>query len=224
MATVAALTAGALLYHPPVVLVAAGEPIDITADITVSGVPVHPTSGRYVITWVRVERPTVFDLGRRLLRGHTRVEWQHRVDPGLLAAGRQAFLDSQQHAVLAAARAAGLTPADTDDRADAARLPFTVEFRARDLTGPSAGLVYALVLLDLLEPGDLAGGRTVAATGTIAPDGEVGEVGGLSWKAEGAARLDAAVFLVPRRQASAVGDRGRGVASLGDAVAMLSTP
>jgi PDZ domain-containing protein len=47
-------------------------------------------------------------------------------------------------------------------------LPFQVRFSERpDVAGPSAGLAYALAIADLLDQGDYARGRTVAATGTI---------------------------------------------------------
>jgi PDZ domain-containing protein len=210
----AVVTAAGFLYRPPVVLVEAGDPIDITADITIEGTAVHPVSGRYVITWVRVERPTVFTLGRRLLQGHAEARWQHAVDPALLDAGRHAFTESRETAVLAAARAAGLVGPD-------GRPTFSVRFRDRALTGPSAGLVYALAVLDRLEPGDLTGGRVIAATGTITVDGRVGVVGGLAWKSEGAARVQPALFLVPASQVSAARGTGRGVRTLADAVAAL---
>ena len=43
--------------------------------------------------------------------------------------------------------------------------------------GPSAGLAFTLALIDDLTDGELTGGRNIAVTGTIDPDGNVGRSG-----------------------------------------------
>jgi PDZ domain-containing protein len=58
--------------------------------------------------------------------------------------------------------------------------------------------MWALGLYDLLTPGDLTGGRTVAGTGTIDERGNVGIIGGVENKIAGAKQAGADVFLVPR--------------------------
>jgi Lon-like protease len=63
--------------------------------------------------------------------------------------------------------------------------------------GPSAGLAFALAIVDRLTEGELTGGRTVASTGTINGYGEVGPIGGIQQKIVGAERAGATVFLVP---------------------------
>ena len=57
--------------------------------------------------------------------------------------------------------------------------------------------MFALGLYDVLTPGDLTEGRTIAGTGTIAPDGTVGPIGGITDKVVAAERVGATVFLVP---------------------------
>ncbi|CAI7973612.1 MULTISPECIES: PDZ domain-containing protein [unclassified Parafrankia] len=76
--------------------------------------------------------------------------------------------------------------------------PFTVRIRISDIGGPSAGLMFALGIVDLLTPGELTGGKTVAGTGTIDAAGEVGPIGGIQQKILGAQRAGASVFLVPK--------------------------
>ncbi|HWH34574.1 MAG TPA: S16 family serine protease, partial [Acidimicrobiales bacterium] len=76
--------------------------------------------------------------------------------------------------------------------------PFPVEIALDGVGGPSAGLAFALEVLDALSPGDLTGGRQVAATGTIELDGSVGAVGGVAQKAAAARRSGVEVLLVPR--------------------------
>lgn len=82
-------------------------------------------------------------------------------------------------------------------------LPVDIEVDAGAIGGPSAGLVFALSLLELLEPDPLLGDRAVAGTGTLARDGTVGGVGGVTQKIVGATSPrdgspSAEVFLVPR--------------------------
>jgi Lon-like protease len=82
-------------------------------------------------------------------------------------------------------------------------LPVDIAVDAGVIGGPSAGLVFALSLLELLEPGDLLGDLAVAGTGTLARDGSVGSVGGVTQKLVGATSprgddTPAEVFLVPR--------------------------
>ncbi len=69
--------------------------------------------------------------------------------------------------------------------------------------GPSAGLAFTLGLLDELTPGDLTGGQEVAATGTISPDGTVGEIGGVEQKVTTVHRAHIPYFLVPAGDAAA---------------------
>ena len=75
--------------------------------------------------------------------------------------------------------------------------PFTVRFNLRDVGGPSAGLMFALAIIDKLTPGSLTGGRFIAGTGEIAADGTVGAIGGIAQKMVGAHRDGADYFLAP---------------------------
>ncbi|HEX2267790.1 MAG TPA: S16 family serine protease, partial [Actinomycetota bacterium] len=80
--------------------------------------------------------------------------------------------------------------------------PFDVSISSGDIGGPSAGLMWTLGLIDLLTPGELAHGRTIAGTGQILPDGTVGSVGGIEQKVAAAERAGAYVFFVPAEEAA----------------------
>jgi PDZ domain-containing protein len=80
---------------------------------------------------------------------------------------------------------------------DRVSYPFTVQISLKDVGGPSAGLMFALGIVDKLTPGSLTGGRYIAGTGTIDDQGEVGEIGGITQKMAGARRNGATVFLSP---------------------------
>lgn len=73
------------------------------------------------------------------------------------------------------------------------------------VTGPSAGLVFALGIYDKVTDGDLIGGQVVAGTGTIDPNGKVGAIGGIREKIKGAERDKATVFLVPEGNCADIG-------------------
>jgi Lon-like protease len=82
-------------------------------------------------------------------------------------------------------------------------LPVDVVIDAGVIGGPSAGMMFALSIVDLLEPEDLTGGAVVAGTGTLDIEGRVGAIGGIRQKIVGATtrggdRRSATVFLVPR--------------------------
>ena len=56
--------------------------------------------------------------------------------------------------------------------------PFEIAIESAEVGGPSAGLMWALGLYDLLTPGDLTRGRTIAGTGAIDLEGNIGPIGG----------------------------------------------
>jgi len=78
--------------------------------------------------------------------------------------------------------------------------PFDVSIDTGRVGGPSAGLEFALSIVDQLTPGELTGGRKVAVTGTIELDGTVGPVGGIPQKTVTVGRTGAKLFLVPKEQ------------------------
>ena len=84
--------------------------------------------------------------------------------------------------------------------------PFGVRISSGDVGGPSAGLMWALGLFDLLTPGDMTGGLTIAGTGTIDTRGRVGPIGGIEDKVVAAQRSGATVFLVPADDMQALSD------------------
>ena len=81
------------------------------------------------------------------------------------------------------------------------RLPLDVSIDAGNIGGPSAGLAFALDVMEKLGR-DVDGGRRVAATGELSLDGTVHRVGGIKQKTIGARAADVDVFLVPAENAA----------------------
>ncbi len=78
------------------------------------------------------------------------------------------------------------------------RVPVPVTVLTRPgLTGPSGGLSETLATIDALTDGALTRDLRIAATGTIAPDGSVGEISDADLKAIAVSRSGARLFLVP---------------------------
>lgn len=75
--------------------------------------------------------------------------------------------------------------------------PFTVKIEIENVVGPSAGMMFALGIIDTLTPGDLTAGKKIAGTGTIDADGSVGPIGGIQQKLVGARQAGAEYFLAP---------------------------
>ena len=76
------------------------------------------------------------------------------------------------------------------------RLPIPVRIDAGNVGGPSAGLAFALEVLEEMGR-DVVHGHKIAATGEIRPDGSIGPIGGIKQKTIGAREAGVDAFLVP---------------------------
>ncbi|NYI87336.1 PDZ domain-containing protein [Amycolatopsis endophytica] len=113
----------------------------------------------------------------------------------------------------------GLQPID---RAD---VPFEVKISLQDVGGPSAGLMFALAIVDRLTPGEMVAGEHVAGTGEITEKGVVGPIGGISFKVVAAREAGATVFLTPEAncaEASAAAPDGLQLVKVTDLNSALS--
>lgn len=104
--------------------------------------------------------------------------------------------------------------------------PVDVRIDTSDIGGPSAGLAMTLSILDELTPGNLTGGKRVAVTGEISPDGTVQQVGGVGQKAVAARHRGASLFIVPMAEVAEARTRAGsmrvvGVRTLADALKAL---
>ena len=77
------------------------------------------------------------------------------------------------------------------------KFPFNVRISVGDIGGPSAGMMFALGIIDTLTPMNLTGGKFIAGTGEITAAGQVQPIGGIQQKMVGARDAGATVFLSP---------------------------
>ncbi|WP_044084955.1 YlbL family protein [Bifidobacterium gallicum] len=172
-----------------------GKPI-----ISITGVPTHATQGKLLMVTVNasgvpgypVSAPEVFwawiDSKMEVIPqeavfpiGQTAEQYQQESDDQMD--------DSQDQAVQAGLRLASELGVDTKDA--------HVTLQIDGIGGPSAGMMYALGIVDKLTPADETGDTTIAGTGTINTEGEVGAIGGIDLKMLGALRDGASWFLAP---------------------------
>ena len=76
------------------------------------------------------------------------------------------------------------------------QLPFHIRFDIQDVGGPSAGLAFALEVLEQ-RGRDVDHGLKLAATGEIQLDGSITRIGGIKQKTIGARQSHVDAFLVP---------------------------
>lgn len=107
--------------------------------------------------------------------------------------------------------------------------PIDVTIQLDNVGGPSAGMMFALGIVDELTPGELTGGADVAGTGTIDATGAVGPIGGIRQKLYGARDAGADFFLAPESNCDEVVDhvphglRVFSTSSLQESLAVLDT-
>jgi Lon-like protease len=77
------------------------------------------------------------------------------------------------------------------------KFPFTVKISVGDIGGPSAGMMFALGIIDKLTTDNLTGGKFIAGTGEIEASGKVDAIGGIQQKMVGARQAGATIFLTP---------------------------
>lgn len=143
------------------------------------------------------------------------VRYQHNTDPEKTARVPLGKSADRPYGVL------GVTSAERPD------VPFQIKIALKDVGGPSAGLMFALSIVDKLTPGELNGGQSIAGTGEIDADGKVGAIGGIPFKMIAARDQGATTFLVPEgncaeaRQRTPDGLKLIKVGSLSEAVGAL---
>ncbi|MFF5783992.1 S16 family serine protease [Streptomyces sp. NPDC012693] len=233
---VAALFAVVGLAPLPYAIAQPGSTADVLGKvsgrevITITGAPVRATEGQLRMTTIVATGPsTDVDLADvadawfrtdRAVLPHDSVYPSGKSDAEIEKHNLGQMKESQDAASLAALGYLKKDPEKVE-----------VTLHLADVGGPSAGLLFSLGIVDKLDGdgdgGDLTGGRIVAGTGTIDPDGSVGAVGGVSLKTQAAARDGASVFLVPKAECSeAESELPKGlrlvpVTALSDAVASL---
>jgi Lon-like protease len=118
-----------------------------------------------------------------------------------------------------ASKLSGSTPVIGVNVQQQYKFPFNVNITVGNIGGPSAGMMFALGIIDKLTKDNLTGGKFIAGTGEITAAGQVQPIGGIQQKMVGARDAGATVFLAPAGNCSDV----RGSIPAGLKVVKVST-
>ena len=105
--------------------------------------------------------------------------------------------DGQSHQVQVGTRESGGHPVMGVQITQEYKFPFQVTISVGDIGGPSAGMMFALGIIDKLSKLSLTSGRFIAGTGEITASGQVQPIGGIQQKMVGARNAGATIFLTP---------------------------
>ncbi|OPC82760.1 hypothetical protein B4N89_19070 [Embleya scabrispora] len=211
---VACLLGFAFLVPMPYVLITPGSVADTLGDdggrpvVEISGpAAVYPTTGHLLLTTIhasgRNEKHRLASLLSAWWDEEESVVPRKSIYPDgksveqVVETNVKDMVKSQDSATVAALRYLGKSPEDVK-----------VTLHLSDVGGPSAGLFFALGIVDKMTEGQLTGGRTIAGTGAIDTSGKVGEIGGLPMKLLAAKRAGATVFILPKGECGEAGRVG----------------
>ncbi|WP_103504508.1 MULTISPECIES: S16 family serine protease [Streptomyces] len=213
-ALVAALLAAAALAPLPFSVAHPGATVDVLGEdngepvISVSGAEVRTPEGELRMTTIMATGPDASIRLPDVVRGYFSDEQAVLPRASVYPVGDTTEEIREHNAEqMTASQNAAVDAALARLEIDGAGL--TIDLRLEDVGGPSAGLLFSLGIIDLLEGdgqgGDVTGGRVVAGTGTIDAQGAVGSVGGVPLKTQAARRDGAEVFLVPAAECGEAG-------------------
>ena len=209
-----ALAAGAVIPTPYADVGATALP----ADSFLATEPRHE-HGQVMILVVDLEPLSVLEAVRAWIAGDGGMETvPDAASPDAGRIHRQAMRASALVALSVATQHLGLDAGDVH-----------LDVDTGEIGGPSAGLAFAIAITDLLSPGDLTGGRRVAATGELTAAGDVRPVARIAEKAGAAQEAGVDVLVVPEANVgdavlAAPGLTVVGVASFDEALAALAGP
>ena len=107
--------------------------------------------------------------------------------------------------------------------------PVDISIDIKNTGGPSAGMIFALGIIEKMTGEDLLRGRKIAGSGTIDLEGRIGAIGGIENKLIGASRKGASIFLASINNCDDIAHIPEGlqvipVKTLQEAVAVLRDP
>jgi Lon-like protease len=200
----------ALLAPLPYVVITPGHAQDVLSKVitpsrsATSPITFYKADGHIYLLSILITNPDAYVTGAELTYSWLRSDYS--VMPRSLfykdgvsasaakSAAKSEMVDSQ----LSAKTAAFNFVKENFPKVNASEIkPSDISISLADTGGPSGGLAFALGIVELLTPENILHGRSVASTGTIDKNGDVGEIGGVAEKILAAQRAGATLILVP---------------------------
>jgi PDZ domain-containing protein len=168
-----------------------------------AGVDTYPVKGQLNLLTIYITNPESYVFGAEILgcwawgdcvaMPRSVMYQDGATDDAEVETGKKEMVKSQNVALAAAKAAIARNFSGTN--LDAVK-DSSVKVSLKNTGGPSGGLIFTLGLVDLLTQEDLLQGRNIAGTGTIAVDGGVGPIGGVTEKIIGAKRAGASILFI----------------------------
>jgi PDZ domain-containing protein len=183
-----------------------------------AGVSVYPVKGQLNLLTIYITNPESYVFGAEILgcwawgdcvaMPRSVMYQDGATDEEEFKSGKKDMVKSQNIALAAAksAIARNFSGIDLSSVKDS-----SLKVSLKNTGGPSGGLIFTLGLIDLLTPEDLIKGRNIAGTGTIAIDGTVGPIGGVTEKIIGAKRAGATVLFISTQNCSELPAKVEGI-------------
>lgn len=214
----------ALLAPLPFVVLTPGSAQDVLAKIITPSkksavTPTfYPSDGKIYLLSILITNPSAYVTGFELIYSWMRSDYSVMPRSFFYKDGRSSaveeklakteMVDSQLSAKVAALDYL----ARNYPQLNTAKIaPKDIDISLAKTGGPSGGLAFALGIVELMTPGNILKGRTVAITGTIDERGNVGSIGGVAEKILAAKKAGATFFLVPENNCS---DLAAGMATI----------
>lgn len=208
----AGIVAASLLAPMNFVLITPGDPIKlfpktirIDSPISENGLPSYKADGQLLLLTVFVTNPDTKVLGFEIVgcwvwgscsvMPRSVIYRKETNNKSERSAGTKEMQQSQDSAILAAKKiiAQEFPLLDVSKLSNA-----SLNVELSNVGGPSGGLVFTLGLIELLTPENILRGRTIAATGTVSDNGDVGAIGGVDEKIQAAKKSGARAIFISR--------------------------
>jgi PDZ domain-containing protein len=235
-----ALAMWLLLYAPsPYVVYEPGIAVPVESMVVLESANSDeeaPGEGDFVLTAVRLTAPNIWGVIKAGVDRNMDVRWKRQVFGGktkneYVERLNDIMSGSQNTALQAAYNYSKIKYRVENGSVIPEQTADAITIKANEIGGPSAGLVFALQAIELLEQDDLSRGLKIAATGTIDAVGNVGAIGGVKQKTVSVTGYGADLFIVPKgneKEARRTAKRLNGdtvivgVSSLAEAVQAIS--
>lgn len=237
---------GCALFAPlPYVVLTPGHAQNVLSGVikpaknATSSLKIYPSDGQLYLLSILITNPEAYVTGSELIYSWIRSDYSVMPRSLFYQKGRSAkiekaiakteMVDSQ---IAAKSAALNYLARNYPNEGTAQINPSEIEISLAKTGGPSGGLAFAIGIVELLTPENILQGRSVATTGTIDSNGNVGSIGGVAEKILAAHKAGATLFLVPRSNCKDLapnvakipqGIKVAAVGSLNEAIAALNS-
>lgn len=175
------------------------------AESAPDSLKIYPSDGKLYLLSILITNPAAYVTGSELIYSWMRSDYSVMPRSLFYKDGRSAetekaiakteMVDSQ---IAAKSAALAYISKNFPNALTTEVKPSDIKISLAKTGGPSGGLAFAIGIVELLTSENILNGRSVATTGTIDSNGNVGSIGGVAEKILAAKKAGATLFLVPQ--------------------------